>query len=133
MANADTNLTNGQAFLAENGERDTVTVLPSGLQYEVLEEGDGNSPTASNTVTVHYEGTLIDGTVFDSSYQRGQTISFPLNGVIAGWTEGLQLMQRGATYKLFLPADLAYGSQGAGGVIGPNEALVFKVQLVDFS
>ncbi len=117
-------------YLAENAQKDGVTVTASGLQYEVLEEGTGASPGPTDTVEVHYEGTLTDGKKFDSSYDRGQTISFPLNGVIAGWTEGLQLMKEGAKYRFVIPSDLAYGERGAGGVIPGGATLVFVVELV---
>lgn len=121
----------GEAFLAQNAERDDVTVTDSGLQYEVLASGDGATPTADSKVKVHYHGTLIDGTVFDSSVNRGEPIEFPVNGVIAGWTEALQLMKTGDKWKLYVPHDLAYGANGAGGVIGPYQALVFEVELLD--
>lgn len=121
----------GEKFLSENAQRPEVHVLSSGLQYEVLVEGTGRKPTATDTVTVHYEGTLIDGTVFDSSYKRGQTISFPLNGVIAGWTEGLQLMGIGSKYKLYIPYQLGYGAQGAPGAVPPYAAMIFTVELFD--
>ena len=124
------NLAKGQAFLEENGQKDGVTTLESGLQYRIEEAGDGPKPSASDTVTVHYKGTLIDGTEFDSSYGRGQPISFPLSGVIAGWTEGVQLMALGARYEFFIPPHLAYGERGAGGVIGANETLIFTVELL---
>lgn len=119
-------------FLVENGQQEGVTTTDSGLQYSVLEQGaaDGQSPVATDTVNVHYHGTLIDGTVFDSSVERGEPISFPLNGVIAGWTEGLQLMKVGDKFRFFIPSDLAYGPQGAGGVIGPNATLIFDVELL---
>lgn len=120
----------GEAFLAENGKRAEVTTTASGLQYEVLTEGDGAKPSAENTVNVHYHGTLIDGRVFDSSVERGQPISFPLNGVIAGWTEGVQLMSVGSKFKFFIPYNLAYGERGAGGDIQPYSALVFEVELL---
>ena len=122
----------GERFLAENAKRPSVKVTASGLQYEVLEAGKGPKPTAKSTVKVHYEGMLIDGTVFDSSYQRGEPIEFPLNGVIKGWTEGLQLMSKGAKYKLYIPYDLAYGEHGAGQQIPPYAALIFTVELLDF-
>ena len=125
------NLEAGRAFLAENRQRDGVTETESGLQYEVVEEGDGASPDANDVVQVHYEGTRLDGSVFDSSYERGQPATFPLNQVIPGWTEGVQLMQEGATYMFYIPADLAYGERGAGGTIGPNEVLTFKVELLE--
>lgn len=120
----------GGAFLAENAQRDGVTVTESGLQYEVVEAGSGASPGVDDQVEVHYRGTLIDGTVFDSSYDRGQTVTFGVTQVIAGWTEALQLMQEGATYKLYIPSDLAYGAGGAGQIIGPNATLIFDVELV---
>ena len=120
----------GAAFLAENAQRDGVTVTESGLQYEVVVAGSGASPGVDDQVEVHYRGTLIDGTVFDSSYDRGQTETFGVTQVIAGWTEALQLMQAGATYKLYIPSDLAYGAGGAGQIIGPNATLIFDVELV---
>ena len=119
----------GEQFLAQNAKRPEVKVTDSGLQYEVLQEGSGKSPAATNTVEVHYHGTLIDGTVFDSSVQRGETISFPLNRVIAGWTEGLQLMQEGAKYRFYIPYDLAYGERGSEPKIPPYSALIFDVEL----
>ena len=121
----------GEKFLAENKKREGVQVTASGLQYEVLEATIGQKPKATDTVKVHYEGTLIDGTVFDSSYKRGESISFPLNGVIKGWTEGLQLMSVGSKYKFFIPYQLAYGERGAGNLIGPCEALIFEVELIE--
>ena len=120
----------GKAFLAENAKREEVTTTVSGLQYEVLLEGEGDSPKATDEVTVHYHGTLIDGSVFDSSVERGQPATFPVNGVIPGWIEALQLMKPGAKYKLFIPSDLAYGERGAGQMIGPNSTLIFEVQLL---
>lgn len=120
----------GEKFLAENAKREGVKTTASGLQYEVLEATIGQKPKASDTVRVHYEGTLIDGTVFDSSYKRGESISFPLNGVIKGWTEGLQLMSVGSKYKLFIPYQLAYGERGAGASIPPYAALIFTVELL---
>jgi len=120
----------GEAFLAENKNKAGITTTGSGLQYEVIAQGTGAKPSASDTVRVHYEGTLLDGTVFDSSYSRGEPIEFPLNGVIPGWTEGLQLMSVGSTYRLFIPSDLAYGSQGAGTSIPPNSTLIFTVELL---
>ena len=122
----------GEAFLVANALREEVKTTASGLQYEVLEAGEGPKPTATSTVKVHYEGTLIDGTVFDSSYERGEPIEFPLNGVIKGWTEGLQLMSKGAKYKLYIPYELAYGERGAGASIPPYAALIFTVELLDF-
>jgi FKBP-type peptidyl-prolyl cis-trans isomerase FklB len=118
------------AFLAENAGKEGVVTTDSGLQYKVITEGTGATPSATDTVEVHYRGTLIDGTEFDSSYRRGETVSFPVNGVIAGWTEALQLMQEGAKYELYIPSDLAYGPGGTGGPIGPNQALIFEVELV---
>ena len=120
----------GEKFLAENKKRESVQVTASGLQYEVLEATIGQKPKATDTVKVHYEGTLIDGTVFDSSYRRGESISFPLNGVIKGWTEGLQLMSIGSKYKFFIPYQLAYGERGAGQQIPPYAALIFTVELL---
>jgi FKBP-type peptidyl-prolyl cis-trans isomerase len=119
----------GETFLAENAKRSTVKVTPSGLQYEVMVEGDGVKPSATDEVEVHYHGTLIDGKVFDSSVQRGEKISFPLNQVIPGWTEGLQLMKVGSKYKFFIPWNLAYGDKPAGAEIKPFSALVFEVEL----
>lgn len=121
----------GEKFLAENAKRDEVTVTESGLQFEVLTNGDGDKPSESSTVRTHYHGTLIDGTVFDSSYDRGQPAEFPVNGVIKGWTEALQLMGVGSKWRLYIPYQLAYGEQGAGGAIGPYAALVFDVELLD--
>ena len=120
----------GEAFLVENALRPEVKVTESGLQYEVIIEGEGAKPTVEQTVKVNYEGTLIDGTVFDSSYERGQSISFGLNQVIKGWTEGLQLMNVGSTYKLYIPYSLAYGNRGAGSKIEPYSALIFKIELI---
>ena len=121
----------GEAYLVENAKRDGVITLDSGLQYEVITEGSGAKPSASATVRTHYHGTLIDGTVFDSSYDRGQPAEFPVNGVIAGWTEALQLMPVGSKWKLHIPYQLAYGERGAGGAIAPFSALVFDVELLD--
>ena len=118
-------------FLAENSKKPGITVTGSGLQYEVVNEGSGPKPTAADRVRVHYEGTLINGTVFDSSYSRGEPIEFPLGGVIAGWTEGLQLMNTGSTYRFFIPSDLGYGPQGAGPQIPPYSTLIFEVELLD--
>ena len=120
----------GENFLAENAKKDGVVVLPSGLQYQVLKEGTGKQPKATDQVECHYEGTLINGQVFDSSYQRGHTATFGLNQVIAGWTEGVQLMKEGAKYRFFIPYNLAYGERGAGQSIPPYAALVFDVELV---
>ena len=121
----------GAVFLAENAERDGVSVTDSGLQYEVLTEGDGDKPTEEDTVSVHYVGTLMDGTEFDSSIARGEPASFPLKGVIPGWTEGLQLMDVGSKYRFVIPSELAYGERGAGEAIGPGETLVFEVELLE--
>lgn len=120
----------GKAFLEENAKRPEVTVLPSGLQYEVLKAGEGVKPSPTNKVTVHYHGTLIDGTVFDSSVERGKPATFGVTQVIKGWVEGLQLMPLGSKYKFFIPYDLAYGERGAGGKIGPYSTLVFEVELL---
>lgn len=121
----------GEAFLAENKKKDDVVTTESGLQYVVLTKGDGPVPAATDRVTVHYKGTTIDGTEFDSSYRRNEPASFPVNGVIKGWTEALQLMNVGSRYRLFIPSELAYGQRGAGGDIGPNEVLIFEVELLD--
>lgn len=120
----------GEQFLAENAKREGVTVTASGLQYEVLTPALGVKPVATDTVSCHYEGRLTDGTVFDSSYRRGEPASFPLQGVIRGWTEGLQLMSIGSKFRFFIPFELAYGAQGAGGSIPPYAALVFDVELL---
>ncbi len=120
----------GEKYLAENAKKDGVITLPSGLQYQVLKEGKGKKPTAKDTVQCHYEGFLIDGTVFDSSIQRGEPATFPLQQVIAGWTEGLQLMQEGAKYRFFIPYRLGYGEGGAGNSIPPFAALIFDVELI---
>lgn len=126
------NTEQGQAFLEENRNKEGVTETGSGLQYKVIEEGDGASPSAEDVVRVHYEGTLINGEVFDSSYERGQPAEFPLNRVIKGWTEGVQLMSEGATYEFFIPSELAYGANAPqGSPIGPNETLIFKVELLE--
>ena len=121
----------GEKFLAENAKKEGVITLKSGLQYEVLKEGNGKKPTAKDTVVCHYEGTLIDGTVFDSSYKRGEAATFPLQQVIAGWTEGLQLMQEGAKYRFYIPYRLAYGEGGAGAQIPPCATLIFDIELVE--
>ncbi len=120
-------------FLTENAKREEVKTTESGLQYEVITAGTGEIPTADKTVTVHYHGTLPNGKVFDSSVDRGQPASFPVTGVIKGWVEALQIMNVGSKYRLFIPSDLAYGAQGAGGDIGPNQALVFEVELLSIA
>lgn len=120
----------GESFLAENAKKEGVVVLPSGLQYQVLKEGNGKKPSATDQVKCHYEGTLIDGTIFDSSYQRNEPATFGLNQVITGWTEGVQLMSEGAKYRFFIPYNLAYGERGAGAQIPPFAALVFDVELL---
>ena len=120
----------GREFLEENKTKEGVVVLPSGLQYQVLTEGTGEKPALENKIKAHYHGTTIDGTVFDSSVDRGEPVTFPVDGVIAGWTEALQLMPVGSKWKLFVPSDLAYGARGAGGNIGPHETLIFEVELL---
>ncbi|MCV2885823.1 FKBP-type peptidyl-prolyl cis-trans isomerase [Aestuariibacter sp. AA17] len=129
-ADGEANLEEGKAYLAENAKREGVTTTDSGLQYEVMQEGEGQSPRAIDTVKVHYKGTLLDGTEFDSSYSRGEPAIFPLNRVIAGWTEGVQLMKPGAKYKFHIPSDLAYGERAAG-QIPSNATLVFEVELLE--
>lgn len=129
-AMSDKNKTAGEAFLAENAKKEGVITLPSGLQYKVIKTGTGKKPKATDEVTTHYRGTLIDGTEFDSSYKRGQPTSFPVNGVIAGWTEALQLMPVGSKWQLYIPSNLAYGPRGAGGTIGPNATLIFDIELL---
>jgi FKBP-type peptidyl-prolyl cis-trans isomerase FklB len=124
------NIEAGRKFLEENGKKEGVTTTDSGLQYKVITEGDGKKPRVSDTVETHYEGKTLDGTIFDSSYKRGQTTSFPLNGVIKGWTEALQLMAEGAKYELYIPSDLAYGAAGSGGTIEPYSTLIFTVELI---
>lgn len=126
----EVNRKNGEAFLTENAKREGIKVTESGLQYEVLESGKGDSPTASDNVEVHYTGKLIDGTVFDSSVERGVPASFGVTQVIPGWVEALQLMHEGDKWRLYIPSDLAYGPNGAGGVIGPNMTLIFDVELL---
>jgi len=121
----------GQKFLDDNAKREGVVVTESGLQYEVLVSGDGEKPTSASTVKTHYHGTLIDGSVFDSSYDRGQPAEFPVGGVIKGWTEALQMMTVGSKWRLAIPYELAYGEQGAGGAIGPYQTLVFDVELLE--
>jgi FKBP-type peptidyl-prolyl cis-trans isomerase len=130
VAMGQTALQDGQLFLKENGGKPGVKTTPSGLQYKVLREGSGKSPKATDVVVVNYRGTLINGKEFDSSYKSGKPIEFPLNRVIPGWTEGVQLMKEGAKYEFFIPPNLAYGSRGAGGVIGPDETLIFEVELL---
>jgi len=128
---AQTAIEKGEKFLAENGNRPGVKTTPSGLEYEVITEGTGKKPKASNRVSVNYSGKLLDGTEFDSSYKRGEPIEFRLNEVIPGWTEGVQLMKEGAKYRFFIPSKLAYGTEGTpGGPIGPNETLIFEVELL---
>jgi FKBP-type peptidyl-prolyl cis-trans isomerase FklB len=127
---ADKNKTEGQAFLAANKDKEGVKTLPSGLQYKVITEGTGPKPTATDTVVCNYRGTLINGTEFDSSYKRGEPATFPVGGVIKGWTEALQLMPVGSKWQLFVPSDLAYGERGAGAEIGPNSTLIFEVELI---
>ena len=126
------NMEAGEAFLADNGKRESVVTLPSGLQYEIITQGDGPKPSAHNTVTCHYHGTTIKGEVFDSSVRRRQPASFPLNGVIKGWTEALQLMPTGSKWKLYIPPHLAYGNRGVSREIGPNSTLIFEVELISF-
>ncbi len=126
----ESTINEGKAFLENNAKRAEVTVTSSGLQYEILATGDGDTPGLSSTVRTHYHGTLIDGTVFDSSYERGQPAEFPVNGVIKGWTEALQLMKIGDKLRLYVPYDLAYGEQGAGAAIGPYATLIFDVELL---
>src|SRR5574339_19780 len=129
---ANENLKAGETFLAENAKREGVVSLPSGLQYEIITKGVGEKPLAHNTVTCHYHGTTIKGEVFDSSVRRGQPASFPLNGVIKGWTEALQLMPVGSKWKLFIPPQLAYGNRNISREIGPNSTLIFEVELISF-
>ena len=124
------NIDKGKNFLMENAKKEGVTSLASGLQYEVITEGNGPSPGPTDKVTTHYHGTLINGTVFDSSVERGQPASFAVNGVIMGWQEALQLMKVGSKWRLFVPHTLAYGERGAGGAIGPYETLIFEVELI---
>jgi len=127
---AESPLERGQKFLKENATKEGVKTTASGLQYKITKEGSGKSPKATDTVVVHYKGTTIDGKEFDSSFKRGEPATFPLNRVIPGWTEGLQLLKEGGKATLYIPSELAYGSRGAGGVIGPDEALIFDVELI---
>jgi len=129
---AANNLKAGEIFLEKNKTEEGVVVLPSGLQYKILTEGNGAKPTAINNVTCHYHGTLIDGTVFDSSVQRGKPATFPLNMVIKGWTEGLQLMPAGSKFRFFIPPHLAYGDRQVSAAIGTNSTLIFDVELISF-
>jgi FKBP-type peptidyl-prolyl cis-trans isomerase FklB len=122
---------NGEKYLADNAKKEGVVTLPSGLQYQILKEGNGRKPKATDQVKCHYEGMLVDGTLFDSSIQRGEPATFPLNQVIAGWTEGLQLMQEGAKYRFFIPYSLGYGERGAGQQIPPFSTLIFDVELIE--
>jgi FKBP-type peptidyl-prolyl cis-trans isomerase len=130
---ATKNRADSEAFLARNATEADVVRTESGLQYKVLSAGEGPKPTADDTVTVHYRGTLIDGREFDSSYKRGEPATFPVSGVIPGWVEALQLMPVGSKWMLYIPADLAYGPGGAGGLIGPNSALIFEVELLSIA
>ena len=130
FTNAQSGLQGGERFLKENANKTGVNTTSSGLQYKVLQEGTGKSPKATDVVVVNYRGTLINGKEFDSSYKSGKPIEFPLNRVIPGWTEGVQLMKEGAKYEFYIPPNLAYGSRGAGGVIGPDETLIFEVELL---
>lgn len=128
---AQTAMLKGEMFLKENAKAEGVKTLPSGLQIKHLKEGTGKQPKATDVVSVHYRGRTIDGKEFDSSYKRGEPTSFPLNRVIKGWTEGLQLLKEGGKAELYIPSDLAYGSRGAGAVIGPDETLIFEVELIE--
>jgi FKBP-type peptidyl-prolyl cis-trans isomerase FklB len=127
------NIEEGQNFLKENASKEGVKTLPSGLQYKILKEGNGPKPKATDKVTTHYHGTLINGTVFDSSVERGQPATFPVNGVIAGWIEALQLMPTGSKWQLYVPSNLAYGTRGASELIGPNTTLIFDVELISIN
>ena len=133
QAKGSKNIEAGLQFMEANGKKDGVTTLTSGMQYEVITTADGPKPKPSDTVTTHYHGTLIDGTVFDSSVERGQPASFPVNGVIQGWVEALQLMGTGSKWRLFIPPNLAYGTQGSPPVIGPNATLIFEVELLSIN
>jgi len=130
-AMAEKNEKTGKEFLAKNKKEKGITELPSGLQYKVIKQGEGKKPVASDTVTVNYRGTLINGEEFDSSYKRGVPATFPVNGVIKGWQEALPLMKEGAKWQIYVPSNLAYGPQGAGGDIGPNETLIFDIELIN--
>jgi FKBP-type peptidyl-prolyl cis-trans isomerase len=130
MAQDASNLEKGQTFLKANATKPGVHTTPSGLQYKIISEGTGKKPAATDTVLVNYRGTTIDGTEFDSSYKRNEPIEFPLNGVIPGWTEGVQLIKEGGKIQLYIPSNLAYGSQGAGGVIAPDSTLIFDIELL---
>ncbi|AEG31232.1 FKBP-type peptidyl-prolyl cis-trans isomerase N-terminal domain-containing protein [Thiomicrospira cyclica] len=130
QALAEQNLAKGEAFLAENAQKEGVVTLPSGVQYRIIEEGEGPNPTTEDVIIAHYRGELIDGTEFDSSYNRGVPIQFALANVIPGWQEVIQLMQPGATWQVFIPSDMAYGLQGAGNMIGPNETLIFEINFI---
>lgn len=132
-AKGEANQKASDAFFAKNGKEAGVVTTPSGLQYKIITEGTGKKPDSTNTVTVHYAGTLLDGTEFDSSIKRGQPVTFPVTGVIKGWTEALQLMPVGSKWKLFIPSSLGYGPRGAGGQIGPNAALIFEVELLSIA
>jgi FKBP-type peptidyl-prolyl cis-trans isomerase FklB len=127
---ADKNRLEGENFLAENKKKEGMVTLPSGLQYKIIKEGTGKTPKSTDTVVVNYRGMLINGKEFDSSYKRGEPSTFPVNAVIPGWTEALQLMKEGSIWQLFIPSNLAYGERGAGNVIGPNEVLIFEVELI---
>lgn len=133
QAESEVNKKAAEAFLAKNAKEEGVITTDSGLQYKIIEEGEGESPSADDKVEVHYEGTLLDGTVFDSSYKRNETVSFPVNGVIPGWTEALQLMKVGSKWTLYIPPELGYGAGGAGQMIGPNAALIFDVELISIA
>lgn len=132
-AKSSKNVEQGLLFMETNAKKEGVTTLPSGMQYEVITAGDGPKPSATDKVTTHYHGTLVDGTVFDSSVERGQPASFPVNGVIQGWVEALQLMGTGSKWRLFIPPNLAYGAQGSPPVIGPNATLIFEVELLSIN
>jgi len=127
---AEKNIKEGEAFLAENGKKEGVVTLPSGLQYKIIKAGTGKKPGKDDSVTVHYRGTLIDGKEFDSSFKRNEPVTFPVSGVISGWTEALQLMPEGSKWQIFIPSKLAYGERGAGAAIGPNATLIFEVELL---